>query len=119
MANPPLLVQHLYMIFILFKHWIFQLITWFRGGVPMKDLSFETILITGAASGLGKGLAERLARMGSTLILWDVDEKNNALLAEELNRMTKSNRIHAMKCDLTKREEIYDCAKKVKRTMKR
>lgn len=115
MANPPVFVQHLYLIFILFKHWFYSLLTMLRGGVPLKDLSSEVVLITGAASGLGKGLAERLARMGCTLVLWDVDEKNNDRLADELNQMTNSKRIRAMKCDLSKREAIYDCAKKVKR----
>ncbi len=83
------------------------------GGPPLKDLSSEIVLITGAASGLGKGVAQRLARLGCTLVLWDVDEVNNTHVAEELNNATNSKRIHAMKCDLTSRENIYECAKKV------
>ena len=113
MANAPVLVQHFYLIFVLFKHWFYSLLALLRGGVPLKDISSETVLITGAASGLGKGLAERLARMGCKLVLWDVDATSNERLAEELNQMTNSKRVHAMKCDLTKREEIYSCAKKV------
>ena len=116
MASQSVLLQHLYALTILFKHWIFSLISLFRGGPPLKDLSSETVLITGAASGLGKGMAERLARLGCTLVLWDVDQMNNTRLANELNQMTNSKRIHAMKCDLTNREEIYDCAKKVRET---
>ena len=80
----------------------------------MKDLSSETVLITGAASGLGKGVAERLAQLGCTLVLWDVDGVTNTRVAEELNTATKSKRVHAMKCDLTDREDIYECARKVK-----
>lgn len=80
----------------------------------MKDLSSETVLITGAASGLGKGVAERLAQLGCTLILWDVDGASNARVAEELNTATKSKRVHAMRCDLTDRDDIYACANKVK-----
>ncbi|CAF1576525.1 unnamed protein product, partial [Adineta steineri] len=72
---------------------------------------------TGAASGLGKGVAQRLAHMGCTLILWDVDEAGNARVAQELNQETKSKRVHAMKCDLTSRESIYECAKKVQDTV--
>ncbi|CAF1523884.1 unnamed protein product, partial [Adineta steineri] len=69
------------------------------------------------ASGLGKGVAQRLANLGCTLVLWDVDEAGNARVAQELNQETKSKRIHAMKCDLTSRESIYECAKKVQDTI--
>jgi FlaA1/EpsC-like NDP-sugar epimerase len=104
---------HISILSILFKHWFRNLVGLFTGGPPLKDLSSEIVLITGAASGLGKGVAQRLAQLGCTLVLWDVDEKNNNITAEELNNMTNSQRIHAMKCDLTNRENIYQCAKKV------
>jgi len=113
MAVGRVILQVFMILFILYKYWFRAFINLFTGGPPLKDLSSETVLITGAASGLGKGLAQRLARLGCTLILWDVDEENNIRVAEELNNVTNSKRIHAMKCDLTKKENIYECAKKV------
>jgi all-trans-retinol dehydrogenase (NAD+) len=112
MVDIPVIVQFIKLFYIIFKHWFRDLIGLFSD-TPLKDLSSEIILITGAASGLGKGVAERLAQLGSTLILWDVDEATNARVAEELNSATKSKRIHAMRCDLTNRESIYECARKV------
>ncbi len=110
-ASP---IRQLFMtFFILFKYWFRAFKNLITGGPPLKNLSSETVLITGAASGLGKGVAQRLAQLGCTLVLWDVDEANNARVAEELNNATESKRIHAMKCDLTNRENIYECAKKV------
>jgi NADPH:quinone reductase-like Zn-dependent oxidoreductase len=107
-------IQQLFMmLFILYKYWFRAFVNLITGGPALKDLSSETVLITGAASGLGKGFAQRLARLGCTLVLWDVDEANNARVAEELNNATNSKRIHAMKCGLTSRENIYACAKKV------
>jgi len=103
--------------YILFKHWFRNFLQRFTGGPPLKDLSSEIVLITGAASGLGKGVAHRLAGLGCTLVLWDVDEANDTHVAEELNNSTNSKRIHAMKCDLTKKENIYQCAKKVQETI--
>lgn len=100
---------------VLSKYWFYDLIDFFREPL-LKDLSSETVLITGAASGLGKGVAERLAQLGCTLVLWDVDGAGIVRVAEELNTATKSRRIHAMKCDLTSRENIYECARKVKTT---
>ncbi|CAF2624213.1 unnamed protein product [Rotaria sp. Silwood2] len=106
-------IQYIKLFYILFKHWFRDLFASFTNSPPLKNLNSEIILITGAASGLGKGLAQRLASLGCTLILWDVDEVNNARVANELNNATKSERIHAMKCDLTNRESIYECARKV------
>lgn len=116
MALGNLIYQHFLIIFILFKHWLLAFKNLFTQ-TPLKDVSSEIILITGAASGLGKGVAQRLAALGSTLVLWDVDEENNARVAEELNNSTNSKRIHAMKCDLTSRENIYKCAKQVQKTV--
>src|SRR5207302_942286 len=112
MAVLQVIIQYIKLFYILFKHWFLDLFGLFID-TPLKDLSSETVLITGAASGLGNGVAQRLARHGCTLVLWDVDETNNARVAEELNNASKSRRIHAMKCDLTSRENIYECARKV------
>jgi len=117
MALGNLIYQHILIFSILFKYWFRNLINLFTGGPPLKDLSSEIILITGAASGIGKGITQRLARLGCTLVLWDVDEENNARVAEELNKTTNSKRIHAMKCDLTKKENIYERAKIVQETI--
>lgn len=114
MGAAQVVFEYMKLFAILFKHWFFDFIGLFQNK-PLKDLSTETILITGAASGLGKGVAQRLAYLGARLILWDVDGNNNARVADELNTATKSRRIHAMKCDLTSRDDIYECARKVNR----
>ncbi|UJR31058.1 hypothetical protein I4U23_018568 [Adineta vaga] len=117
MSTIEVIVQYMKLFYVLFKHWFRDLFESLTGGPSLKNLNSEVILLTGAASGLGKGIAERLAHLGCTLVLWDVDGVNNARVAEELNNATKSKRVHAMKCDLTSRESIYDCAKKVKETV--
>jgi len=113
MGFGNLIYQHLLVFAIIFKYWFRGFVSLFTGGPPLKDLSSEIVLITGSASGLGKGIAQRLSHLGCTLVLWDVDEENNARVAEELNSAINSKRVHAMKCDLTKKENIYECAKKV------
>ena len=117
MVSARVILQYLMVLFITYKHLFRALVNLITGGPPPKDVSSEIVLITGAASGLGKGLAQRLAQLGCTLVLWDVDEENNNRVAEELNTATNSKRIHAMKCDLTKKESIYECAKKVQETV--
>ncbi|CAF1234268.1 unnamed protein product [Rotaria magnacalcarata] len=117
MSLANLIYQHMLVLSILFKHWFLGLINLFAGGPPLKDVSSDIVLITGAASGLGKGIAQRLARLGCTLVLWDVDHENNIRVAEELNNATNSKRVHAFKCDLTNKENIYACAKTVQETV--
>lgn len=113
MGALTLIYLQLLPILIMFKHWFLNLVQLCTGGPPLKDVRSEIVLVTGAASGIGKGLAQRLAQLGCTLVLWDVNERENESVARELNDQTNSKRIHAMKCDLTNRESIYQCAKTV------
>lgn len=39
----------------------------------MTDLDGATVLVTGAASGIGLKMAERFAGQGASLVLWDID----------------------------------------------
>src|ERR1700686_2821886 len=47
-----------------------------KGGrkVPMKDLAGKTAFVTGAASGIGLGIAKALARAGVKVMLCDIEE---------------------------------------------
>ena len=52
----------------------------------MSDYAGKNVLITGAASGIGRLLAHRVAAAGARVILWDVDatglERTRAELAD-------------------------------------
>lgn len=62
-------------------------------------------------SGLGKSLAKKFAKLGATLVLWDIDERANNQTRNEIR--DSSGIAHAFKCDLSNREEIYRAAAKV------
>ena len=42
-----------------------------------KDLSRETILVTGSAHGLGRQLALDASKLGAKVVLWDINEVRN------------------------------------------
>jgi NAD(P)-dependent dehydrogenase (short-subunit alcohol dehydrogenase family) len=52
----------------------------------MQDLDGKVAVITGAASGIGRGLAERFAREGMKVVLSDVDESRLDASVQELRR---------------------------------
>ncbi|XP_032764579.1 epidermal retinol dehydrogenase 2 [Rattus rattus] len=81
---------------------------------PRKNVAGEVVLITGAGSGLGRLLALQFARLGSVLVLWDVNKETN----EETRQIAQeagATRVHAYTCDCSQREEVYRVADEVKK----
>jgi len=66
----------------------------------------KTIIITGAASGIGRATALIFAREGANVICADVNEKGAQKTAAEVNG--KGSQALALKVDVTKRGEIND-----------
>jgi all-trans-retinol dehydrogenase (NAD+) len=77
-----------------------------------KDISGELALVTGAGSGIGKSLSKKLAKIGCTVICWDIDEKANEQTVNEIKQ--SGGKAHSFKCDLSKRENVYEVAERVK-----
>jgi short-subunit dehydrogenase len=62
----------------------------------MQTLADKRVLITGAASGIGKALATRLAREGATLVLVDLNEPLLAQTAAALSESGARVRTHVL-----------------------
>ncbi|XP_040828637.1 epidermal retinol dehydrogenase 2 [Ochotona curzoniae] len=81
---------------------------------PRKNVAGEIVLITGAGSGLGRLLALQFARLGSVLILWDINKEGNEETCQ-LALNAGAMKVHAYTCDCSRREEVYKVADQVKK----
>lgn len=77
----------------------------------MKDLKNKVAVITGAASGIGRGLAIELAREGCVLALSDINQEG----LEEIKGLVKEfgGRVSTYLVDVAKKEEVYNFAESV------
>jgi len=77
----------------------------------MTDLSNKTVLITGAAKGIGRLLAERIAGKGEHLVLWDIDE--DALNQLRVEFLEKNYSVQIAVCNISDRNELRSTATKL------
>lgn len=77
----------------------------------MTDLRNARVLITGAASGIGREMAHAAADRGALVVAWDIDAAGLETLAAELQAAGTSVRTDVV--DVTDRESIYATAASV------
>ena len=70
----------------------------------LKDFNGKVAVVTGAASGIGMGLARQCAAEGMRLALADVDEEGLARIAEELE--AKGSEVCAIPTDVRQAENV-------------
>jgi NAD(P)-dependent dehydrogenase (short-subunit alcohol dehydrogenase family) len=79
-------------------------------GGPMRDLKGKVAVVTGAASGIGRAMAERFAREGMKVVLADVEKK---ALEETVGAIAKSGtEAWGVVTDVSRREDVEALARK-------
>src|SRR5271155_3427801 len=74
----------------------------------MKDLAGKTAFVTGAASGIGLGIAGALARAGVKVMLCDIEEAALAKAVEGLKRTNAD--VDGVKADVSLKSELKAAA---------
>ncbi len=75
----------------------------------MSDIAGATVLVTGAASGLGRRLAHLAARERAAVVMWDVNAAALAKAAAEV-RAEGGGAVHTGVVDVSNRAAIYAAA---------
>ncbi|XP_017858680.1 PREDICTED: short-chain dehydrogenase/reductase family 16C member 6-like [Drosophila arizonae] len=78
----------------------------------LKDISKDTVLITGTGHGIGKELALLYAGYGSTVICVDINEKNNVKTVQEVKHLNRGV-VYSFGCDVSKRDQVVELATRV------
>ena len=82
----------------------------------MTDISGKTVVITGGASGMGRLLALKMARLGGTVVIYDLDKAAVGAVVEEIQVQTGRD-AHGFVCDVSDRKEVYRVAETVRETV--
>jgi len=75
-----------------------------------KDVSGQVVLVTGGGSGIGRLMCLRFARLGATVVTWDIDKGGNEETVAMIKR--EGNKAFSYTVDMSSRDAIYDNAKK-------
>jgi NAD(P)-dependent dehydrogenase (short-subunit alcohol dehydrogenase family) len=79
----------------------------------MRPIEEQTILITGATSGLGRELAQALAKQGATLLLNGRDPKRGLETVREIKEATGNESMQFYRADLSSLREVLELARQL------
>lgn len=71
------------------------------------DLKGKTAIVTGARQGIGLGIARKLHSLGSNVVVGDISLEDCKRVCRKLG-----GRFLAVKCDVSKREEVREMVRK-------
>ncbi len=80
---------------------------------PEAEFSRQIGIVTGAARGIGRAIAMKLAASGAHVFLADIQEERVREAAASINEAVKANRARAVKMDVTDPHSVQEAFEKV------
>jgi NAD(P)-dependent dehydrogenase (short-subunit alcohol dehydrogenase family) len=80
----------------------------------MPRLSNKTAIVTGAAAGIGRGIARRFAAEGARVGVLDLSEETSQLVVDEI--IAAGGKATALGADISREDEVEDAVKKMQNT---
>merc|ERR1712179_46299 len=77
-----------------------------------KDVSGQIVLVTGGGSGIGRLMCQKFARLGATVVTWDINSAGNQDTVDMI--LQEGLRAVCYTVDMSNKEEIYAAAIKTK-----
>jgi NAD(P)-dependent dehydrogenase (short-subunit alcohol dehydrogenase family) len=75
---------------------------------PERELARRVALVTGAASGLGRAIAHRLAAAGAHVVVTDADDDGALAVADEIAAREGAGTAVAHRLDVTREQDVAD-----------
>lgn len=82
-----------------------------ENALELISLEGKVAVVTGAASGIGLGTSKKLARLGATVAMLDIDEKKGRKEAKEI--AGEGGRAEFFTCDITSMSSCRDVTEKI------
>jgi NAD(P)-dependent dehydrogenase (short-subunit alcohol dehydrogenase family) len=79
---------------------------------PEKEMSRQVALVTGAAQGIGRATAVRLASLGACVVMLDINEEKLAEARAEVAATSSDESVLTVASDVTKRESLQGAFEK-------
>src|SRR6266480_4209190 len=80
---------------------------------PMQDISGRTAIVTGAASGIGLGIATALAEAGANVVMADIQKD---AIEEAAHRLSGTNKqVMPVRIDVTQEQSVLDALAEAER----
>ncbi|XP_011692672.1 PREDICTED: short-chain dehydrogenase/reductase family 16C member 6-like isoform X3 [Wasmannia auropunctata] len=112
--NGALILADVLLLILKLLYYICESVYKFFVPAEEKSVAGEIVLITGTGHGIGKELALRYASLGATVVCWDVNQETNEETVNEIKK-TGTAAAYAYQCDVSKRENVFSVAERVKR----